>query len=368
MESFRVKEEREYGLIYVALIGIGIIALPSRPWHEQAFYGALFLLVIGRLVIRGKLEAIIRCLIGLITMFWLLSSGASSAASVSKMNRLNCNFQLQGDIVDGDLERLKAAGISTGDTLCVDSFGGNYVVGLDIAEYFIQSFVKTAIDEGADCYSACAIIFIGGTAEQLEDIHVGGRKMHVTANLGFHAPYLLPIGGQYDALAVRAAYAAGLKSVSRMMTLGAPAQRDGYISNHVILELLKKGPDEAYMIDSVIKAYELRISLFGEPQASWNQRSACAACINRNAGYSRIDQCVNPRMAKIGDDAVQFLFDQFGAEGAATCAVRLLKQKDGRTAAEIAANVYSTDFPLKPAAFVTLNDIDALDPRRALGH
>ena len=76
-----------------------------------------------------------RLLLGLVVGLSALPANAGLTAEVLKVSRPHCKYLLRGEIIQGDLERLKAAGIKTGDALCLDSFGGNYSTGLDIAEY-----------------------------------------------------------------------------------------------------------------------------------------------------------------------------------------------------------------------------------------
>ena len=79
------------------------------------------------------------------------------------------------------------------------------------------------MDKDEECYSSCALIFMGGSTA--EDGYLPLRSMHLRATLGFHAPYVLPQDANYSKEIVQAAYASGLQAVGRMMTLAmAPYQ------------------------------------------------------------------------------------------------------------------------------------------------
>ena len=179
-----------------------------------------------------------------------LATSVGHSAEIKKVKRPACDYLLEGGIVNGDLDRLKALKMERGHSLCLDSLGGSYSVGLELAEYLAGMNVTTVVDEGAKCLSSCANVFMGGS--DWEEIYLPKRKMHIKAVVGFHAPFLDLENKQYSAAHVHAAYAVGLESVARMMKLGHDRTGEGFIPNRVILELLQKGPDEAYSVDTVL--------------------------------------------------------------------------------------------------------------------
>jgi len=111
-----------------------------------------------------------------------------------------CQLKLEGPIQAGDSEKLSAAldglsseGSESGNvSLCLNSLGGNYDEALKLITLVLKrTNVATIIDRGAQCYSACAFLFLAGNAQRSEDGELApDRTLDVRATLGFHAPYL----------------------------------------------------------------------------------------------------------------------------------------------------------------------------------
>jgi hypothetical protein len=148
-----------------------------------------------------------------------------------------------------------------------------------------------------------------------------------------------------------------------MMELGRGGGAvQGIIPNAVILQLLKKGQNEVYLIDTTVKAKELGIDLFGVPKAQWNVNTACNACRNRNLDAS---ECVSrdfqyAKTARTNSNVSQVLFGGYGGEAAGYCAVSLTKEKNGRV---------SDNLPIKSSEIlIPLHDDEALPPTFHLGH
>ncbi|WP_018185177.1 hypothetical protein [Kaistia granuli] len=302
-------------------------------------------------------------LMGVIAALMSAASHAG-AAQVTQVDRPACKYLLKGEIAKGDLEELQATEIKYGDSLCLESDGGSYQAGLNIAEYLVGRGIYTVIDRKSHCFSSCAIIFMAGS-ESEEGIQLSLRRMHITAQLGFHAPYVLPPVTSYTSEHIKAAYAVGLDAVARMMTLGQNAYGlgEGHIPNRVILELLKKGPDEVYLVDTVLKSAELDIQLFGVPKARWAPPEACNACIVRNGGFSTTDACDRARTApsrRVDKKTVEYTFNGFGAEGASSCVVRVRSEGDKPMRASIVTNTDPEEGPPSGAHFSQLTDQDAL--------
>ncbi|MBE1706729.1 MULTISPECIES: hypothetical protein [Mesorhizobium] len=291
----------------------------------------------------------------------------AAAANIHHIGSATCTYGLSGDIALGDLESLTESGIRGGDKLCLDSEGGSFVVGLDIAEWLVSRDIETVLVADAKCYSACALIFMGGS--DWEEIYLPRRRMHVSAKLGFHAPYLVLPRANFTSEDITSAYAIGLRAVARMMKLGEDRGGEGFIANRVILELLSKGPSELYYVDNVLKANELGIALDGVQKPMWTERDACNACIVKNEGRAVEGVCEQPATAsKIGKSTTQFVFNGFAGEGAYSCAVRTEKHKDGVVSAKIVQTfIPGEELGSGNLPFVELVNSDSLSPSRSLG-
>lgn len=277
------------------------------------------------------------------------------SAEIAAIDRTACQVSLSGPIAAGDLSKLEKVA-SPGSSLCLDSPGGDFIEGLAIAEWLTGKNVTTVIDNGALCYSACAIAFMGGS--DWEEIYSPRRKLHVGGRLGFHAPYLIALGRTYSGPDLEATYSEGLQAVARMMKLGADMGEDGFIPERVMLKLLAAGPSELYMVDDVIKARELGVELIGVPKVRWTTAALCNACVVRNERRARIDACEQPvASTAISKDVTQTTFYGFAGEGSYYCAVRLSK-KTGQ--ASIAATIDEDEISRKDTEFRPLEDEDAL--------
>jgi hypothetical protein len=138
-----------------------------------------------------------------------------------------CNLLLEGTIQRGDLDRLKALigaqrekAFASSPRLCLNSPGGAYREGLAIASYLMKQSIGTAIPRGAECYSACAIVFMGGTFPWKGELN---RYLHAQAVLGFHAPYVPDSNNKnrvmVDEGEIRTAFSEGIKAMLAFMQL-----------------------------------------------------------------------------------------------------------------------------------------------------
>lgn len=176
-------------------------------------------------------------------------------------------FKLEGEIVEGDSHRvakaLNDANISNQQdpwrqiVVTLNSPGGEYHEGLDLALAFRRLGLATIVRSGDACYSACAIAFLGGVDLPKDPTPVGesdplpdqmpSRTIEKGAKLGFHAPYVSVSDGSYDAALVQDAYRAAVLGIARLV---AVADRL-YIVPAELPRLLAPGRDEMYMADDV---------------------------------------------------------------------------------------------------------------------
>lgn len=74
----------------------------------------------------------------------------------------------------------------------LDSPGGSFAAGVAIARLFDSHKVPTFVPAGAECLSACAVIFMSGTEQLLggEAPERRSREIEWPAQLGFHRPFI----------------------------------------------------------------------------------------------------------------------------------------------------------------------------------
>lgn len=211
----------------------------------------------------------------------------------------NCGVEITGVIQNGDLailkpalEKLKAK--YPGDAfegnldnynhkrICLDSPGGSLSEALRIVEFLRGSWDAgvpvgwaTAVPAGAECVSACAVIFLGGSREDMGANP--DRILHPLGKLGFHAPSLnIPEGG-YSARDVKAAYNVEIKAISRLLDI--VDQID--VPMRLIVAMLKTPPEDMLYIDTVEKA------------AAWNIPVGPTIILDRLTEQSALHVCEN---------------------------------------------------------------------------
>lgn len=295
----------------------------------------------------------------------------------------HCDWLLDGPTERGDLDKIKSR-VKRGQRLCLNGPGGAYAEALDIAEFLINASVTTVLDRNARCYSACAIIFMSGS--EFEELLLPKRKMHITARLGFHAPYIALSDGSYPPEHVAVAYDEGLRAVARMMTLGTKWNgssllrtdlEGGVFPRWLILELLKRGSSEVFAIDRLSRARALSIELLGASAIEWNYETACNACQNfhRWSGddWKPVQSCLakqhEPAQTRqLGPKGVEVRFSGFGGEGAYMCVVRLKATSSKKTELLIYPQfVTEDDFPLNEVLFTKVDTQFGLPPGMRLG-
>ncbi|MFQ6185822.1 hypothetical protein ACLMJV_28275 [Sinorhizobium meliloti] len=201
-----------------------------------------------------------------------LLSGPAASADVSFEGVKDgpiaeARFRLSGDIDQGDVQRLDAALKSSGIThaqdpwrrivVSLDSPGGSYHEGLDLALAFRRRGLGTIVRSGDQCLSACAIAFLGGTAlpkdpnpvseeDTLPD-QLPERSLEPGAVLGFHAPYLAVPNDDYDASVVTDAYRSAVLGISRLVAIADKL----YVVPAELPKLLAPTKDELFVADDV---------------------------------------------------------------------------------------------------------------------
>jgi len=210
-----------------------------------------------------------------------------------------CNLRIKGDIIDGDLQRLQAAvrrsGRGPGDQfdLCLDSRGGSFIEALKIVEYLLKSDgqgIATIIERGAECLSACALVFMAGNLKG-EHGSYPLRYLHAQGGLGFHAPFI-PRGAiandNHSAQTVLNAYRAAVSATQKIIALlGRSGEVEGMYDNEpwmkssLIQAMLAQGENEMLIIDTVDKAGRWAIEIYGIVRpGTIGPETAAIACWN----------------------------------------------------------------------------------------
>ena len=127
-----------------------------------------------------------------------VSVESSPTAGLDARNPLqNHRLRLTGPIEPGDAERIAATlrGLRersprVGDlplaTLELTGKGGDLQEGIRIGRLLREYDVATVVRSGEVCLSACALIFLGGTATHAWPTALPSRSLEIGAELGFH--------------------------------------------------------------------------------------------------------------------------------------------------------------------------------------
>jgi hypothetical protein len=168
-------------------------------------------------------------------VIFIAIGGPASAATIGsyKNSELNCHIKIEGSIEAGDARRLEEVWNSidpyhdwdytlprrqnytlrSGARICLSSAGGDAGEALQIVDFLQANFIGTAVESGATCLSACALIFMGGSATQSGVEIYRNRVLEPGASLGFHA-FGLPAGdGAYTAEEVQEIFNLGMTAV-----------------------------------------------------------------------------------------------------------------------------------------------------------
>lgn len=96
-------------------------------------------------------------------------------------------IMVSGEILPNDTEFLEqfisAQPTKKNIAVYLESGGGSLYEGIKMGMYFRASRIKTVVEGGADCASACALAFLGGT----DNDGTPWRSTSSNSRLGFHA-------------------------------------------------------------------------------------------------------------------------------------------------------------------------------------
>ncbi len=199
-----------------------------------------------------------------------------------------CQLKLEGPIQAGDSDKLSAAldavpseGGTANVSLCLNSLGGNYDEALKLITLVLKrTNVATVVDRGAQCFSACAFLFMAGNAQKSEDGELGpDRTLDVRGTLGFHAPYLKAGAGTDVAEATIENFRRGVNAIAQLLEI----DRRELFPRGLLAKALQVGPNYLLYVDTVEKAGVWSIKLKGfKPPAALSARMLDQACRNKD--------------------------------------------------------------------------------------
>ena len=121
--------------------------------------------------------------LGFVNPAWSLEFALHANSSSPALNAVLAT----GTLVKGDVERLASLLATLPDkphtAIYLASLGGDLYEGMRLGTYLRDRRIKSVVEGGADCASACAIAFLGGTDNQGEP----WRSSSTNSRLGFHA-------------------------------------------------------------------------------------------------------------------------------------------------------------------------------------
>ncbi|MFA5899680.1 MAG: hypothetical protein WC829_11275 [Hyphomicrobium sp.] len=221
----------------------------------------------------------------------LFSAAATHAAEIGPGGSVACQLKLEGPIEAGDSDELSAALDGLGSTggfdsndvkLCLNSLGGNYDEALKLITVVLKhTNVGTVVNRGAECYSACAFLFLSGNARRSEDGELGpDRTLDVGATLGFHAPYLKEGGNGSDtAAATIENFRRGVSAIAKLLEIDARE----LFPRGLLGKALQVGPNALLYVDTIEKAGVWSIKLKGyKPPTALSSRMLDQACRNKD--------------------------------------------------------------------------------------
>lgn len=193
-----------------------------------------------------------------------------------------CNIFIEDDIKVGDANAFRSVSEAVlqdtteeilhnwPPTVCLDSEGGSYLEAIQLALQ-IKDFFQTRILDDAECFSACAIVFMAGSADDLErlinrnpeEVEYGEnsrpmRTLAPSSRLGFHAPYFdlsdrtdIPASEVEEMNRGLLEWTSFVQSVSTQL-----------YPPELMREAMRRGPDDLYIVDRVgqLNSWEINLS------------------------------------------------------------------------------------------------------------
>jgi hypothetical protein len=200
----------------------------------------------------------------------LFSAPSAHSAEIGPGGSPSCQLKLEGTIEAGDSEKLHPAVMALYSSgfegplvnLCLNSLGGNYDEALNLILELLYSNISTVVDRGAECYSACAFVFLAGNvAKSTKDGEIEpNRTLDVGATLGFHAPYLNATGTGTDVAAATVEnFRRGVDAIAKLLEI----DRHELFPRGLLGQALQVRANELLYVDTIEKVGVWSIKLKG---------------------------------------------------------------------------------------------------------
>lgn len=230
---------------------------------------------------------------------------SSHAAQINTNSSELCAFSLHGPVVSGDRDRLStlldASRLDEFDqrtvSICLDSLGGSFDEGIAVSELVYDRGLSTVVADGAECYSACAFIFMAGVSANRAG---PARMLSAGAILGFHAPYFSLSDGRYSREQVedtsremRKATVALLKLSSKRTLLGGT----DFLKKSLITRIFENGPKEIFVVKTIAEAARWDIIVYDAPEKEkWLDKGEGMKNLCTNLHLSNMDESISSPM------------------------------------------------------------------------
>ena len=291
--------------------------------------------------------AFVGCFLGAICI-----AGSSLAATIEPAITDHCNITLDGRLEPGDAARLEAVIDSAPERLakradheiprkdiCLNSAGGSFPEALKIVELLTRrasewGSIGTVVDRGAECFAACAYVFMAGRFHAFHGLTFPLRQMHVNGTVGFHLPETREPTGLQDKKVVESAYTEAVRHIAFLMKQNSGVET-GFDHNRPYPKSLTGAalslkPGDTLLIDTVDKAGKWNITLLGVPKmdpSSITDKKLRTACGNylrwREKPTGSTEPAASDLPPKFSNRMHRTTFKGFGAKSDEYCVVDL---------------------------------------------
>lgn len=251
--------------------------------------------------------------------------GTSAAVDAAEIRKLGagqherCSHILEGKIEPGDLAKFQSV-FRVEDSndnisiLCMNSQGGNFAEGIEIALYLREAAVGTHVDKTNTCLSACAIAFMGGRIA-LDDSSGPRRSLEPGGLLGFHAPEPDISFATNDRVLIETAYTSAISAIGH---LTESVESIDFPLTLLARLLRSHGPDFHY-IDDIGDVVRYDIDLVIKNGIEPSRGTIINACdyvfslhrgdrrLRGDADWFRLGNYTNPEFAVISDTSEQLI-------------------------------------------------------------